>query len=168
MRRRQPRTGLIVVLCGFTAGVVAQAACRPPAPIEGAATHDRMTVIGCVTSLYRTVGTDGHQTGLSHRTRYMLTMIGARARSTGVVSTAGAAEPLTSAYWLDASDSQVWSYVGNRVEVQGTALGNRSASSVDSESEMKPARIEFRTSSGRLREFPVVKVESVRLVAPGC
>jgi hypothetical protein len=158
MRRRHPRTGLIVVLYGFTIGgftigVVTQAACRPPAPISGGAIHERVTVTGCVTSLTRTVGTDGHQNGLSHGTRYVLT---------------ADSHASTSAFWLDALDSQTGSYVGSRVEVQGTVEGNRSVSIADSESRMRPARLQFQRDSGHLPELPVVKVESVRLITPQC
>jgi hypothetical protein len=171
MRRRHRRTGLIVVLFGFTIGDVTQAACRPPAPISGAAIHERVTVTGCVTSLTRTVGTDGHQNGLSHGTRYVLTSTGSGASSpTGVVSRAGAADshPSTSAFWLDASDSQAGSYVGNRVEIQGTLEGNRSVSTADSQSRMRPTRLEFLRDSGSLPELPVVKVESIRPITLHC
>jgi hypothetical protein len=171
MSRRHPPTGLIVVLGGFTVGAATQAACRLSAPIPGAVIHDRVTVTGCVTSLTRTVGTDGHQNGLSHGTRYVLTTTAAGASgSTDVVSTAGAAEShaSTSAFWLDALDSQTGSYVGSRVEVQGTVEGNRSVSIADSESRMRPARLQFQRDSGHLPELPVVKVESVRLITPQC
>jgi hypothetical protein len=171
MRRRRPRTGLMAALCGFTAGVVTQAACRPPAPISGAGTHDRVTMTGCVTSLTRTVGTDGHQNGLSHVTRYVLTNTGARASgSTGAVRTTAAAapDPSTSAFWLDASDSQAGSYVGNGVEIQGTLEGNRSVSTADSQSRMRPTRIELLRDSGSLPELPVVKVESIRPITLHC
>jgi hypothetical protein len=170
MRRRHPPTRLIVA-CGFTVGFVTQAACRPPVPITGTGTHDRVTVTGCVTSLTRTVGTDGHQTATTHVTRYVLTNIGAGASdSTGVVSTTGAADShqSISAFWLDASDSQALSYVGSGIEVQGTLEGNRSFSVADSLSRMRPSRLEFLGDSGSLPALPVVKVESVRPVALHC
>jgi hypothetical protein len=165
MSRRHPPTGLIVVLCGLIAGVVAQAACRPPAPSSGAGTHARVTVRGCVTSLTRTVGTDGHQNGLSHGTRYILTS--AVVRDSGATA-AGDSQRLSRAFWLDASDSQAGSYVGSGVEVQGTLEGNRSVSIVDAESRMRPTRLELLGDSGSPPEFPVVKAESVRPIALRC
>jgi hypothetical protein len=171
VRRRHSPTACIVVICGFAAGVMAQTACRPPAPVSGASTHERVTVTGCVTSLTRTVGTDGHQNGLSHGTRYILTNTGAGARgATGVISPAGAADSrrLSRAFWLDASDSQAGSYVGSGVEVQGTLEGNRSVSIVDAESRMRPTALPLVQNSGSLPEFPVVKAESVRPIALHC
>jgi hypothetical protein len=168
MRRRHPPTGLIVVLCGFTAGVVAQAACRPPAPVSGASTHERVTVTGCVTSLTRTVGTDGHQNGLSHGNRYILTNAGARASSAASATAAADSHRLSRVFWLDASDSQAWSYVGSGVEVQGTLEGNRSVSIVDAESRMRPATLSFVRDSGGLPELPVVKAESIHPIALHC
>jgi hypothetical protein len=168
MRRRHPPTGLIVVLCGFTAGVVAQVACRPPAPSSGAGTHARVAVVGCVTSLTRTVGTDGHQNGLSHGNRYILTNATSRASGTPGATGAGDSHRLSRVFWLDASDSQAWSYVGSAVEVQGTLEGNRSVSIVDSESRMRPTRLELLGDSNSLPEFPVVKAESVRPIALHC
>jgi hypothetical protein len=165
-----PGPTLIVVLCACIAGLVTQPACRPPAPTSSAGTHEHVTVTGCVTSLTRTVGTDGHQNGLSHGNRYVLTSTGTRASgTTGGVSTAGAAEArVTRAFWLDASDSQAGSFVGSRVEVQGTAEGNRSVSIADAESRMRPTMLKFVARSGRLPELPVVKVESVRLIGSDC
>ncbi len=142
----------------------------PPATSSTASTQsqssrsssaNRVTMTGCVerSSATGVTGTSGSKGAAStSEAKFMLThAMPAGAASTGTpgaAGTSGSKEATASSYELDASESQLSSHVGHKVEITG-------------EVETQSAPPSGAAAAGAARE-PKLKVESVRMISTTC